>query len=610
MLALLRQSKRSLIIKMIFSVSALSLLFFGLSFILAAKVKSGVVASVAGKDIYKRQVDQQVYGNQSTENNIEKVRRNVLDSIIQVYAVSSYLQDNNYDFPYLAALDWIKYNPRFQTNKLFDMQRFKDHLTRYGLTEDSLVEQIKQNMLLEDNQFTVQNTSMLLKEEQDQLDSINQQVRDISAIDIDLQKFIHEVHISSQDVIDYYRIHKLDFYTQEKVKFSYIHFSKHDLLNHMKPRNNDLKKFFKENIKNYTKSARYTISIIKIKKSSLKDKKTSFVSKQILQNQWLSYVQPLSNQLRRIISTDQYTWELVINEKEFLEENLPSILQNNIHDLRYNTFFELSLPSRNDFYVIKVNEYHQKFEPQFLQVKEEVYKNYVSSVMEKDLINIQEEISDLLFMYSTSLNPVSKKFKFKVKETSWYEKERPNLFLKNPNIISSLFSNLDVMHDSLNSGLLKLNSDEYIAFRVKELKKAKQLPFAKAKGEILRKLKKEHAVKLQQENANKIIAYLNSGHLAESTSKHFNFKWKRVQISMLDPDNDFHDFVFSLPAHFQNDKENFGVIHKDNSIKIVVLNRLYKNRKTNKTENFNYIKDLEYFNYVSAISKQYKAKIY
>ena len=53
---------------------------------------------------------------------------------------------------------------------------------------------------------------MFLKEEQDQLESINQQVRDISSIDIDFKKFIPEVHISRQDVIDYYRIHKLSIF--------------------------------------------------------------------------------------------------------------------------------------------------------------------------------------------------------------------------------------------------------------------------------------------------------------------------------------------------------------------------------------------------------------
>lgn len=200
-----------------------------------------VVASAAGTDITHSQLQnafnqryqrlRQMLGDNFDPDLMppDKIRRNVLDGLIDRAVTQAHAQDAGYRVTDANLLAQIRSNPKFQDDGKFSSERYRALLSQANIAPAQYEARLKRELLRQQLQRTVAAGAFATPAQVDQAYKLAHQQRDTDYLVFDPAGFRNSVQVSSAQVEAYYDEHGDQFQRPRRVKLSYVSLDKNDL---------------------------------------------------------------------------------------------------------------------------------------------------------------------------------------------------------------------------------------------------------------------------------------------------------------------------------------------------------------------------------------------
>ncbi|MFI4938081.1 MAG: SurA N-terminal domain-containing protein [Candidatus Berkiellales bacterium] len=436
----------------------------------------------------------------------------------------------------------------------FSQTAYAQFLANANYTDRSFRTLLHDSLLREQLQQGITQTALSLPAEIQDLAKYILQKRDFRFAVIAREPFEKLVTVQNKDIQDYYINHQQDFMTVEQVALEYIPLSLNDLMDKLKPTENDLEQFYKENIALFTQPESVHIAHILIAVPKNADKAAT--------EKALKQVKDIEQQLAKGASFSDLAKKYSDDKGSApsggdLEWQVRGEMMPEFEKVAFSLQKpgEISKPVRTDFgfHLIKLMAKKPETVQSFEQVKNEVAEKYKKQFAEEKLINLAEELSTLAYDTPDSLQGASDKLGLSLLRTELFTQEEgpKEPLLQNSEVIAAAFSN-HVKQDKNNSDLIKIDDDNYVVLRAATYVPSKQKTLDEVKSEVKNILINDQSDVLTKNQAEKVVAAID-----KNESQAFaQLTWQdRQNIPRTAPevDADVLAAAFSLPRAL-NDK--------------------------------------------------------
>lgn len=313
---------------------------------------------------------------------------------------------------------------------------------------------------------------------------------------------------------------------------------------------------------------------------------------------------------------------------EYIELNTDIVAQNianNVNDTQLKSFYN----EHKDLFVKQTKETKeikevkkekekqetkkiekaQEVKDNFSDVKDQVKSAYIHQMTQQKLAEENEQLADLTYTNSDSLEKASQELGLKIQTTDLFTsdykiaKNTKNLtnakdtndtkdtdnniannanILSNPKVIKNAFSET-VLRQGYNSNVIELSDNRYVVIRIKQHIPESSMPLTQVKNSILDVLQREKAHDFALNQAQDITQKIQSGVSLEKISQDYGIKFQ--EITNLDRNYKNVDlnilqlsFKLPQPQYIQAEQQKFSVGStslKNNNVAIVKINKVY-----------------------------------
>lgn len=242
---------------------------FGVDYYLQSRQTTNAKVTVNGEPVtmqsfennYRRARSMQDI-EQMTAADEKKLQNQVLDQMVTNAVLVQAALKNGFDVSSNQANAAILNIPQFQEDGHFSAQKYQQALNAALFTQSSFQNEVKQGMLLNQQRFAFMGSSFALPDEIDRFVSLYMQSRDYDYLTVPASAFEKNVHISPAEIASYYKEHKKDFMSPEKVSLDYVTLSMHDIKNQIKVSEDDAKRYYEDNQSSYLIPASWQVAHI------------------------------------------------------------------------------------------------------------------------------------------------------------------------------------------------------------------------------------------------------------------------------------------------------------------------------------------------------------
>lgn len=272
---------------------------------------------------------------------------------------------------------------------------------------------------------------------------------------------------------------------------------------------------------------------------------------------------------------------------EYIELNNDVVAQNiaqNINDAKLQKFYQ----EHKDLFVKNTEDKIVDF----AKVKDNVKTEYIHQMTQQQLAEYNEQMAELTYTNSDSLEKASKELGLKIQSTELFTsnykadltKTNNDNILNNSKVIKNAFSET-VLRQGYNSNVLELSDNRFIVIRIKQHIPESVLPFEQVKQDIVNILKLDKAHDLAMSQANKIVNLLQTGVTLDKIKQDYSLQvkeLKNIERNTKDIDPSILQLGFRLPQpkYITNNanKYSIGIASiKNNNVAIVKVEQVNDN---------------------------------
>src|SRR5699024_6495370 len=158
----------------------------------------------------------------SSEFPRDKVRKQVLNNLIDQVVMTNYAKDNGYQVTDADLLAYIRGNPQFQEDGKFSVQRYKNLLSQSRMTPSQYEARLRQGMLEGQVRQLVMGTAFAAVPAVDEAYKLAYEQRDVDVLSFDPSLYADQVSIDDEDIKTYYDQHAKQFMQSPQVKLAYV----------------------------------------------------------------------------------------------------------------------------------------------------------------------------------------------------------------------------------------------------------------------------------------------------------------------------------------------------------------------------------------------------
>ncbi|KTD11752.1 peptidyl-prolyl cis-trans isomerase D [Legionella gratiana] len=483
--------------------------------------------------------------SQMTAADEKKLQNQVLDQMITNEVLVQAARRNGFNVSAEQANAAILNIPQFQEDGHFSAQKYQQALNAALFTQSSFQNEVKQGMLLNQQRFAFMGNSFALPNEIDRFVSLYMQSRDYDYLIVPVSHFEKDVHVSQEAIADYYKKHKNEFMTPEKVSLEYVTLSVRAIKDQVKVSDDDVKRYYDENQNNYLSPAQWQVAhiLFAVSPDANKDE--------------LEKIQNKANSAYDLLQKDPKQFDQLVSK---LSDDKLSIADNGVlpwitaGQNEYSRFLSnLTTPgqilppekTKHGYEIFKLIDYKPVSTKQLSEVEASIKEQLIVEMAQTQYTQAMEQLSDLSYQSPDSLKPVADALKLKIERTQPFSREgnKDDNITKNKQVINSAFSH-DVLDLGNNSDPIQLDNDSVVVIRVNQ-----------------HWAEKEQDLEAVQDQINKILVKK----VAES-------KAKEIGMNLLNPveDKQQHDLINSnhlawksvVKATRDNDKEDVEINDK------------------------------------------------
>lgn len=465
-----------------------------------------------------------------------------------------------------AALDQlILQTPEFQVDGKFSADRFDQVIRQMGYGRLQFREMLAQEMLIGQLRTGLAGSSFVTDNQVEAFARLEKQTRDFASMTFKADP--STVKVSDEEIKAHYDQHAKEFMTPDQVVIDYIELKKSAYFDQVKVNDDQLKALYEKEIANLAEQ-RHAAHILVEVNDKFSDEQAKARIEEIQQR--LAKGEDFAK-LAKEFSQDPgsasnggdlgFAGQGVYDPA--FEEALYSLNQD-----------QVSAPVKTEFgyHLIKLLGVEAPQVPTFASLKEKLTRELKTQQVEQRFVEVTKQLEDSAFEASDLAQP-AQELGLQVKTSAPFGREGGEGITANRAVIQAAFSE-EVLDEASNSGAIELDPETVVVLRAKEHRKPEQLPLESVSESIRGQLAKEKAIAELKSKADKLIAGLRDGSVAESAA-HDGHTWKiqeavtRAQEG-IDPAE--LQAVFRLSKPEAKDKPVYGsVVLGDGSLVVLQL---------------------------------------
>jgi peptidyl-prolyl cis-trans isomerase D len=351
----------------------------------------------------------------------------------------------------------------FQIDGKFDNDRYLALLRQAGFQTNNFRDYMRVDMVRRQLSQSLMGTEFALVGEAKTAYLMQQQTRDIRYLNIPASKFVDQVNISDDEILDFYQSNISQFDTQQKVSLSYVELVLDDLLSSIVVTDDELTEYYQQNLFDYRTDEERQAAHILFESADENDE-ISTKAEEVL-----AKIEAGENfaELAKTFSSDTFSAEnggdlgwfgKGIMDPAFEEAAFALVNKGDVSGVVKSDF---------GYHIIKLTDVKPEQVNSFENVKQEITLKVKTLKAEERFYEISQRISEVAFEVPDNLDEVADLAGKSISTTDLFSRANAPDVVSNPNVLSSAFS-FELIEDAVNSEVIELGRNHIIVVRVAE----------------------------------------------------------------------------------------------------------------------------------------------
>lgn len=491
-----------------------SFAFVGLQSYTSSRGASDAVATVAGQSISQQEFDaaqrdqlerlRQAYGAQFDSKllNTPEARQSILDELITRKALMAELTSQHLSVADQTLQQTIIATPGLtKADGSFDNERYKALLAAQGMTPMMYQERLRQDMSLQQLLTAVQGTAFVPKTVAERFSAINEQEREVQALNFQSGDFAAQVKITDEALKAYYEKNAAQFEIPESIKAEYVVLNTDALSSQITVTDAEVQALYEQNKKAYSTEEQRRAShiLISTKKDASAADKAAAKAKAEGLLATLRKNPELFAKLAKENSQDPGSAERGGDLDFFGKGAMVKAFEDTAFKLKQG---DISDVVQTDFgyHIIQLTAIKPASVKSLDEVKLQITAEIKKQKAAKIYADAAETFTNSVYEQSDSLKDVADKLKLKIETVSSLTRQ-PNPALpatalfNNTKFLKAIFSD-DVIKKKHNTEAVEVAPSTLISGRIVEYKAASKRPFDEVKALIVARVTQTESVAL------------------------------------------------------------------------------------------------------------------
>jgi peptidyl-prolyl cis-trans isomerase D len=351
----------------------------------------------------------------------------------------------------------------FQIDGQFDNDRYLALLRQAGFQTNNFRDYMRVDMVRRQLSQSLMGTEFALVGEAKAAYMMQQQTRDIRYLNIPASKFVDQVNISDDEILDFYQSNISQFDTQQKVSLSYVELVLDDLLSSIEVTDDELAEYYQQNLFDYrTDEERQAAHILF--ESADEDDAIATKAEEVL-----AKIQAGENfaELAKTFSSDTFSAENGGDLGWFGKGIMDPAFEDAAFSLANTGDVSGVVKSEFGYHIIKLTDVKPEQVNSFENVKQEITLKVKTLKAEERFYEISQRMSEVAFEVPDNLDEVADLAGKSISTTDLFSRANAPDVVSNPNVLSSAFS-FELTEDAVNSEVIELGRNHIIVVRVAE----------------------------------------------------------------------------------------------------------------------------------------------
>ena len=546
MLQSIRDRAHGWIAAVVFGILCIAFGLWGINFY----VRSGgtvVVAKVNGEEIKMEDFDRffhifrlqlQAMGQQNLNDQDQgMLKQQALEEMVNEKLIHQVADSANLRVGDGQVAGVIQNAKQFQQDGRFSSELYQQQLRNMGLSERAYEERVRQNMIMQQLQQGIMDTDFATPAAVDRIDRLKTQTRDLAYTIVEAGPFKADIKPTDAEIEAYYNAHSKRYMAPERVKVAYVDLSAEGLAKDVKVTEDALRAYYEEHKKSdYTTPEERSVNHILVHV----DKNAKPAEVEAARKTAEKYLKEAEGgesfeELAKEHSDDAGSRAEGGKTGFFARGVMEPAFEDAAFSMKPG---EIRGPIRTKygFHIIRLNEIKPKVVRSFENAHADVEQAYRLAQAEKLYYDKADQLSNLTYENSDSLEPAAKALGLTVEQTDFFSRKGDGGLAANPKIVEAAFGS-DVLEDGLNSQPIELSPTHAVVLRLLEHQAAALKPLASIRQQVTDDFVADSAKHKAADRAKAILARLEKGETRDALAASENVKWTaRKGVSRSDPD--------------------------------------------------------------------------
>lgn len=434
--------------------------------------------------------------------NSDFYKRQVLDGMINRTIARNLAGEHDYQVGNQQLAKLIRNNPQFQIDGVFDKDAYERFVATQPYSRADFEDQIRDNTKVRQVSSGYAESAIVLPDEVRELLEIQSEQRSFDIVTVKQADFIADVVVSEADIEQYYQDNIESYMHPDRMSISYIELDSEQIASSVTVDQARIREIYDDNIDSYISEETRATRHILLNVTGDEDDDAQ-----------LAKADELAEQLRAGADFAELA-------KEHSQDPGSGANGGSLGDVAAGVMVaefeeaafalevgEISAPVKTQFgyHIIKVDEIKGGVAQSFDEVKFEIEEDERDTLTQDLLLTRLDELRDLLFDESGSLEAASTALNLEIKTTALFSREAGDGVTSNEAVRAAAFS-AQVKDQALNSEPIELADGVYLAMRKAEFKPSAPKEIATVSSEIKSVLTSQRASDAAKQAGDSILA--------------------------------------------------------------------------------------------------------
>lgn len=455
---------------------------------------------------------QQMLRNELPPDMAKAQQNALLDQYIQQTLLTKRANDLGYKVSDEALARRVMEIPQFQVDGKFSTDRYNALLRSNGLTETRFEADLQTEIMVEQLQTGVVESSFALPYELERRYTLEKQQREIDYALVATSDFLPTVTVTDEQIQKYYEQNSNQFLTTETVDLQYVELTRQQAESAITVTEQALKEHY-EQIKDrfQTNERRHGRHILITATDGLDDAAAQKKAQELTDKAkaGADFAQ-LAKENSKDPGSAQQGGDLGMAERDvFVPPFADALFSMQPGEIRG------PVKTQFGYHVLKLENIEAGHQQTFDEARAEVEAEFRKDKAQTGFYDESQKLGDTAFQALTELDSVAKKMNLQLREIKGFTREGGGELGADPEVIKAAFSE-DVLERRQNSPVVAVGEDKAVVLRIAAHKPAEPRPLAEVRSQIENRLRAQAARDAAAAKGAEAVARLQKGETWEA----------------------------------------------------------------------------------------------